>query len=270
MIEVAKTPVFYPERSRAEPTGPYPARLFEAVHQGLPGDLHFYRCAASGATSVLELGCGSGRVLESLSGDGHRAVGLDIDADLLAQARRRVPKLELIRGDMRTFPQRLEGRAFDRIFCPFNGMYCLLERGDLVKALEQVAQHLTEDGLFVFDGYSAEDFHQAEDLVMDGTDLPEWVKTVTLDGTTWDVFESSKWNRETQQIDATYHHVSRGADAPVVARIPQRYMVRSEIEGLLAEAGLELLVLHGDFDQSAWEPEAPNFIVTARLARVHA
>ncbi len=59
------------------------ARLYELLHVGNPGDVEFYVQQSEGASSVLELGAGFGRILSQLT---HlpRAVGLDIDSDISA------------------------------------------------------------------------------------------------------------------------------------------------------------------------------------------
>ncbi len=214
-------------------------------------------------------------MIEALEGDGHTVVGLDLSPGLLARARERTERAELVLGDMRELEEVFGERRFDRILCPFNGMYCMLDEEDLLRTLRGARALLTDDGLLVFDGYDAGDFHDAgapdTDVAAEDVDasidVPEWVKTVECEGDEWDVFENSSWDRDAQLIEATYHHVPReGAGASVIATIPQRYLMQSQIAPLLAEAGLELLVLHGDFDQSAWTDESPLLIVTARPA----
>jgi len=241
------------------PEDEYPAALYCAVHGGVPGDVSFYRQVCAGARSVLELGCGGGRVLDPLLRDGLDVTGLDRSASLLAIAAARAPRADLVRADMRDF--RL-GRRFDRILIPFNGAYCMLEEGDLLGCLRAAHAHLAPQGLLVFDGYSADDFHAHVDPT--GADEPEKVKEVDALGTRWDVLEHSSWDTARQRIDAVYTHVPADARPRVVATIAQRYLLSTQVEPLLAEAGFELLVLHGDFDQSAHDGESPHLIATAR------
>ena len=44
-----------------------------------------------------------------------------------------------------------------------------------------------------------------------------------------------------------------------------RYVLSTQLEGLLESAGLEVVVRHGDFDQSAWESESERLVLTAQL-----
>lgn len=245
------------------PPSAYPADLYAAVHRGNEGDRRYYRLVAAGARDVLELGCGFGRIASALSLDGVDVVGLDLDPEMVELARRAAPRATLEVGDMRRFAL---SRRFDRVLIPYNGLYCLLTREDVVQTLRLAAEHLRKDGLVVFDGYNADPFHRASTDDDGDWDEESFVKTVRARGTRWDVFERSRWDRSTQRIDAVYRHRPRDeGHAPVVASIPQRYLLGAQIEGLLADAGLELLALQGGFDQQAYETlESPSLVVVAR------
>lgn len=81
------------------------------------------RLAPLGPTSggqLLDLGCGDGRHLELLLESGHRVVGLDLSAELLAVARSRLNRaggFGLVRGDMRRLP--FSGEAFSVVLSLF-------------------------------------------------------------------------------------------------------------------------------------------------------
>ncbi|HJK92073.1 MAG TPA: class I SAM-dependent methyltransferase [Polyangiaceae bacterium LLY-WYZ-15_(1-7)] len=254
-----------PSRAPRPACTEYPAALYAAVHTGNPGDVDFYRRACAAAESVLELGVGAGRVAQALAADGLEVVGLDRDGGLLELARCNAPGVELVHADMRDFDL---GRRFDRVLIPYNGLYCLLRPEDLRDCLRCARAHLKDGGLLVFDGYSAELFHaEAEG---DGSeDAPGLVRTVDALGTSWDVFEHSRWDRAEQRIDAVYTHVPRDGRPAVSATIPQRYVLADELEALLASCGLDLVVLHGSWDQEAFDLDSRLLIATAtpRTAR---
>ncbi|MCB9635251.1 MAG: class I SAM-dependent methyltransferase [Sandaracinus sp.] len=240
---------------------PYPPALYAAVHTGNAGDVAYYRRATSGAKSVLELGCGYGRVLEGLTREKSLEVfGLDVDGGLLEMAKDRAPRATVVSGDMRDFDL---GRRFDRVFVPYNGAYCLLDEESLLSMLRCARTHLTEGGLLVLDAYAADAFHHdAEDEEDSGAwDAPGFVKSVEALGTTWDVHEQSRWDRGAQRIDAVYTHVPADGGRSVVAAIPQRYLLTSELPELFAKAGLALVALQGGFDQSAFDEEESSLFV---------
>lgn len=96
-------------------------------------------------TSVLDAGCGMGRVAMELARRGIEVEGTDLDDDLLAFARADAPQLKWRLADLAT-------ASFDRTFhvigMPGNVMlFCRAE--DRAKIVANLARHLTEDGLLV-------------------------------------------------------------------------------------------------------------------------
>lgn len=248
---------------------PYPAKLYAALHVGNPGDIGFYREHCRGAESILELGCGYGRVLEALAGNERQLTGLDANRELLALAKERLQgehaeRVELVNGDMRRFAF---DRRFDRILIPYSGVYCLLETSDVVACFRSVAAHLEPDGRFIFDAYSADEFHDDpnEDELADA-DLPEDVATLNHAGITYQVTEQSQWWRDEQRMDVVYVHEPREGGHTIAAPLQHHYLLSHQIEPLLERAGLELLSLDGDYDGTPFTPEADLIAVTARLA----
>jgi SAM-dependent methyltransferase len=243
----------------------YPPELYAGLHRGNPGDVDFYVRACSAAESVLELGCGYGRVLGPLSRAGHRVVGLDRDAALAELARQAVEPSggRVVLGDMSAFDL---GERFDRVIIPFNGLYCLLDPDTVTRCFERVCEHLAPGGLLIFDGWAADRFHMESDPTDLSEEHLEPVGTVGVHGRTYDVFERSRWDRATQRIDARYLHVERGGGAAIECALSQRYLRAAEATTLLERAGLEPLVLHGGFDQHAFDEESELLIVTAARA----
>jgi SAM-dependent methyltransferase len=68
----------------------------------------------TGQRRVLDLGCGPGRDVDFLTQLGCQAVGLDLSAGMLAQARGRFPAVPLVRADLRRIP--FSPGAFDGIW----------------------------------------------------------------------------------------------------------------------------------------------------------
>jgi SAM-dependent methyltransferase len=133
------------------------AELYDHEYRRRRADVNFYReVARAHGGPVLELGCGSGRVLTALCRDGHRVVGLDRAPRMLQRAAARVARLgraargraTLLCADFRVFALR---RRFPLVICPFNAFMHLYERHDVEACLRRVDEHLAADGRFVFD-----------------------------------------------------------------------------------------------------------------------
>ncbi|MBO2726846.1 Methyltransferase [Lactiplantibacillus plantarum] len=101
---------------------------------------------------LLELACGSGRLGVLLAQAGYQVTGLDLSENMLALAQRHADEaavtLPLLQGDMLDLS---EIGTFDAVTC-FADSFCYLSDITMVQhAFEQVAQHLTADGEFLFD-----------------------------------------------------------------------------------------------------------------------
>ena len=116
--------------------GPRAARVLDFVHRHRPG-----------ATTLLELACGTGSILARLD-EVPSVTGLDRSPEMLAVAARKVPRARLIEADMTSFHL---GEQFDVVVCVFDSLNHLVTF-DAWKALFAAAHdHLVDGGLFVFD-----------------------------------------------------------------------------------------------------------------------
>src|SRR5437763_1255862 len=89
----------------------YDTWLAARVGAGNPhGEADFV--AARGGRSVLDAGCGTGRVAIELARRGFDVVGVDLDPDMLAVARAKAPELDWRLADLATADL---GRTFETI-----------------------------------------------------------------------------------------------------------------------------------------------------------
>lgn len=95
--------------------------------------------------SVLDAGCGTGRVARELARRGVDVVGVDLDPDMLATARRRSPGLRWVQADLASFDL---GRTFDVVVAAGNVMI-LLSPGTEPAVLMNIARHLRPGGRLI-------------------------------------------------------------------------------------------------------------------------
>ena len=240
----------------------YPAELYELVHRGTPGDLAYYKRVCGGAEKILELGCGYGRVLSALSGLGARIVGLERNPGLLAAAERHIAALpsarerniDLVLGDMRSFDLLDAYGPFDRILMPYSGVYCLLSDEACEACFRSIARHLAPDAQLVLDAYVAGPFHESANPADFLDESLDPVVSVEHAGAAYDVFERSRWDRESQRLDVTYEYIPRGAGEALQGALAHRYLIGSQLETLLDRGGLRLVSIRGDFEPTVGEP----------------
>ncbi len=95
--------------------------------------------------SVLDAGCGTGRVGRELARRGMDVVGVDIDADMLETARRKGPDVDWRLADLATVDL---GRSFDAIVTAGNVMI-FLEPGTEAAVVANMARHLDPEGRLI-------------------------------------------------------------------------------------------------------------------------
>jgi SAM-dependent methyltransferase len=104
-----------------------------------------------GPRSVLDAGCGTGRVAVELARRGLEVVGVDVDATMLGQARTKAPHLSLVEGDLALVDL---GRTFDAVVAAGNVMI-FLAPGTEASVVANLARHLRPGGILVA-GFSLE------------------------------------------------------------------------------------------------------------------
>jgi SAM-dependent methyltransferase len=150
--------------------------------------------------SVLDAGCGTGRVGRELARRGVEVVGVDLDPDMLATARRRSPELRWVQADLASFDL---GRAFDVAVAAGNVMI-LLTPGTETAVLANLGRHLRPGGLLIA-GFQL----RAEHLTLAGDDHAAAAAGLTL------AERFSTWDREPWQPTSSYavsvHRLTSGA-----------------------------------------------------------
>jgi len=126
------------------------------------------RFGLRGGGPWLDVACGTGRHLEYLRRR-HPVVGVDGSREMLRLARRRVPGVRLVRGDMRTF--RLSQR-FDVVSCLFSAVGHLPTKTDVRKTFVNFARHLNPGGVALVEPWIAPSIFRAGFLQVRSYDSP--------------------------------------------------------------------------------------------------
>lgn len=240
---------------------------------GYDDDVDFYvdLGRASGGP-VLEMGCGSGRVLLPVARAGVEVVGVDASPGMLARLEARLAgepeavrrRVRLLQGDIRTAEA---GGPFALVTAPFRVVQHLVEQADQRAWLRNVARHLRRDppGELVFDVFQP-DYSMISESPLLSVDVeredPETGRTVRR-------VSRAHHHPETQTFEVGFQWLVEGEDGEetVAAEVETlaRWFTRPELELLLEIEGFELLDFWGGFDRSPFGEGSEDQVVRARL-----
>jgi SAM-dependent methyltransferase len=228
------------------------ADIYDEWAAHMTEDVPFYvELAREADGPIVELAVGNGRVAIPVAREtGRKVIGTDRSQAMLEQARERAAEagveLELREQDMRDFE--LEEPAA-LIYCPFRALLHLPTWRDRRRVFERVAVNLRPGGRFVWNVFVF-DIEIAASLADRLRRRP--------DGKTW---EWTEYDPTDSRIDITAYVEQPGLDP---RRLSLWWINRSEWEGLIDVAGLEIEALYGDFDRSAFDENSREFIWVAR------
>ncbi len=242
-------------------------RLYDAHLQFFEDDLSLWRRLARACGGpILELGCGTGRVLLSLAREGFEVAGLDRDPGMLDRAAGHLAgepglQVRLHLGDLREF--RLTAR-YPLILAPCNTLAGLAVH-ELVAALTTARRHLAQAGCLAAELPVADD---RQDLV---GDEPIDVFEDAQDGHAIQLYARQTWHDNPARLQVEWAYDELLPDGRVLRTlVPAVYFLRTPevMADLLHQAGFESIALYGDYDLSPLRPDSPRLLLLAGLGAV--
>jgi SAM-dependent methyltransferase len=213
---------------------------------------------AVGKKTVLDLGCGTGRLAAALA-SGREVVGVDPAAAMLTAARQRQggSAVTWIEADARSV--RL-GRRFELVLLTGHTFQVFLTDNDQRAVCDTIAAHLAPDGTFIFDSRepSREEWRK-------------WSPSQSLRSIEHPALgRIEAWNDAASEPGSeivTYWTFYRASDGRVwEAQSRIRFASKSTIGARIEEAGLRVDRWLGNWRGDQWAPEAKEIIPVGGLA----
>jgi SAM-dependent methyltransferase len=224
---------------------------------------HYRKLAREVGGPILDLGCGTGRILLPLLRDGHEVVGVDASASMLDRLRQKNPKARVVEGDIRQISL---GRKFPLVLCTFNTLMHLYDRSDIEQFLAVVRRHLRPDGVFAFDVMNPDLAWLSRDPTR------RWARTRFKHPRTREpmVYTTSlEWEGSLQiafmQIYYAPEKSVRGSRREKVVRLAHRYFFPQELEEIFFYNGFVIERHEGDFHGSKLSSDSDEQVCIARL-----
>jgi len=213
---------------------------------------------------VLELGCGTGRVLVPLARAGVPMIGIDRSDRMLARARARLARGRtadstwLVRGDIRALPFRPAG-GFPLVIAPYGILQSLVRESDLAAALASVAAVTRRGGLFGID------------LVPDLPAWDEYERQLRLHGPRASgggsvmLLETVRQDRARRLTVFEQEYVERRGSRAARRRFSLVFRTLSvpQMSRRLEKAGFGVRAALGDYDGRPWDRRADVWVLLA-------
>ena len=220
------------------------------------GDFEFYLPLLMSASSVLDVGCGTGELLRLAREAGHagRLCGLDPAAAMLAQARSKRRDIEWVLGDLASVDWHGE---FDLVVMTGHAFQVFVEDEQLHKSLAAIRSALTGVGRFVFETRNP--------LARAWEDwTPDQVFEIVHNGRTVRMARQAETPVTGDLVSFTTTFTSPGWDRPQISRSILRFLNIDALSSRLSAAGLTIEEQFGDWDRQALTDKSPEIITVAK------
>lgn len=242
------------------------APFYDLEHAHFDEDVDVYlNFAELSGSPLLELACGSGRLLLPLAEAGFEVTGVDNSANMLNLAEQRLQRAgfaarcTLVRQDMCALDL---DQKFRMAFIALGSFGHMITRKEQQQALGAIRNHLATGGRFILDISNADARymeHLSGQVLHQGT----WQRD---DGAFVSHFVSPASSTKTHLLELTHFYDVHRQGMAVQRTISgtQLYLFeRGEMELLIEQAGFIVKDIYGDFNMGAFALESPRMIFLA-------
>jgi len=234
------------------------AEIYDLIYGDIRDDIPFYlEYAQLKGSPILEIACGTGRVLIPLAEAGYEVWGIDYSPAMLAKVQEKVSVLPedvrkrviLVQADMRDFHLR---KRFPLALVPFKSFLHLLTVEDQIQTLKNIRRHLNNEGFLIIDvfrpryDYFAQDGRQASRKIVNAEIKHTFYRK-----------EDVIYDHTNQQMDVNYvideHDENGNLLRTVQLSLKLRYIFRYEMEHLLRLSGFNIKAVYGTFDKKPYD-----------------
>lgn len=251
------------------------ARLFDRFARFYDGDYRDYEddlplltdLAATYGDPILELGCGTGRVLLALGMAGYSIHGVDLSQALLSVAQAKIEaaslkhKICLYRGDIRDFDLSQKDYAF--AFATSNTLMHCRSQSEQIMCLKTAYRHMRSDGILLIDLFNPDVV--ALSAISGLCELADmWHDDQENQVIKWSI-RSVDIGRQQQETTFIYEEIdAAGRSTRTTCSFSLRFIWPSEAKLMLEQAGFELLKIWGSFEGGAYDDQSERLILLAQ------
>jgi SAM-dependent methyltransferase len=218
---------------------------------------------------ILDLGCGTGRILIPVAKTGKKITGIDNSDFMLENCQNKIAKeteairknIIILKSDISNFNL---NKIFSLVIIPFGPFNSLIKTEDQLNCLLKVNQHLNDKGTLVFDVWypnnnelvkSEANYHVVKDqpffTLEDGRKVQWGIINKSVDYNRQIIYEEMYYNVDYPD----------GKKEKLIYPAQVRYFYRYEIEHLLSLSGFKINKIYSDFEKNEFGVKYPSELI---------
>jgi SAM-dependent methyltransferase len=239
----------------------YFARFYDVIYHQLRSgvdSLFFLDKIKNTRGSVLEIGVGTGRFFTEALHSGADIYGIDVSKSMISVLKNKLDPAFHYRIHTGNACTMILNKKFKLIIAPFRVLSHVIEVSDQLKLLDNVWEHLEEDGKFIFDLFvpDPELLHKGMDKVVDFEGEYEPGKKLRRTTSSYsdmasqllDITMKFEWQENSQWLSGEW-------------KMKLRFFFRYELEHLVKLSRLHLENIFGDYNEGLLNKNSKEFIV---------
>ncbi len=237
------------------------ARFYDLIyhkHRDGVDNEYFQREIKSAKGRILEIGVGTGRLFIDALDRGADIFGLDISRSMIDVLLRKLERDQHYRISLQNVVDFRYDFQFDLIIAPFRVLMHLVEKDEQIRAINNVYEHLTNDGRFIFDAFvpNLEQLIHGIDNQTDfdgeyekGKKVRRIVSTIpSLINQTIDIHFHLEWDEDDELKHEDW-------------KVPLRFFFRYELEHLIERSKFKKYRIYGDYHENELNDDSKEFVV---------
>lgn len=241
------------------------AEYYDAYTRAFEKDLAVYKSFCHPNEEILEVGCGTGRVLQSLLGDGFRITGVDISDEMLAVAQQKLVAFsdtgQLVLHH-HNFCHKPLATVYDKVFVTWYTFNYILEAPE--NFLGNIVRSMAPGAVLVMDLFYPKTFAHP-----DLNDV--WTtRQLTCQGATITLRDKRSFFGDMEERIQIYQE--NGKETRIHTQ--RKYYSPQTLQSLLERVGLTEILFSAQYDVNAWIPSLEkeefidHFLVTAQSSNI--
>lgn len=207
----------------------------------------------SSEEKILDIGCATGNLTELLGEKTRNIVGIDLDKELLKEAKEKHPNLNFENMNMLKINEKFEENSFDRVVSFGNTLVHLDSREEVEEFFQKVYKTLKFNGLFIVQ------------IINYNRIIEKNIKNLpTIDNEKVKFVRDYEYDKSIGKVDFITELTIKEANLNIKNNIKLLALTKVEIQKFLGETGFRNIEFYGDFERRELSDNSEALIFVAQ------